>query len=388
MRYPQPHAPMSAHGAADDTPAEAAGREPGGRATGAQQEWFAPAAGTKTLARQWRGSVAGGINGDALHTNPARKGCDAWPWAPQAALRSPAPGAVPARCYTLCHPLPLATGCSGGCAIAKPEACVFDWWWAYLALGALVGFFSGLLGIGGGAAMVPVLAFIYAAKAFTPDHVVHLALGTAIASILFTSVASVRSHHLRGAVNWSILRSLVPGVLLGTLTGALLSRFLDARLLSIVFTAFIYYLSARMFASARPQPTGELPGVGVMSAAGAAIGFVSSLTATGGAALVVSFLVKRNVPILQAIGTAAAVGWPLALAGTAGYVIAGFGITGRPQYSVGFVYLPALAMIASASVAMAPVGAALAHSISGGALRKIFAGMLFVLATSMALRFF
>ena len=264
---------------------------------------------------------------------------------------------------------------------------MLDWWWAYLALGAFVGFFSGLLGIGGGSATVPVLAFVFAAKNFTPDHVVHLALGTGIASILFSSAASVRSHHSRQAVNWGVLRAMTPGILVGTLGGALLAGWLDVRLLSIAFTVLIFYFAWQMLRSHAPRPTGVLPSRGVMGAFGAAIGFISSLSATGGASIVVPFLVKRNIAIHEAIGTAAAVGWPIAAAGTAGYIIAGWRTPGLPGHSLGYVYFPALAGVVIASVLMAPVGAAIAHRTPGRTLKRVFACVLFALATTMLIKF-
>lgn len=262
-----------------------------------------------------------------------------------------------------------------------------EWWWAYLALGAFVGFFSGLLGIGGGSATVPVLAFIFAAKGFAPDHVVHLALGTGIAAMLFSSFASVRSHHRRSSVNWSVVRAMAAGLVTGTFGGAMLAGRLDVRLLSIAFTALIFYFSFQMFRTRNAVPTGVLPRARGLSAFGAFIGFVSSLTATGGASLVVPFLVKRHVPIHEAIGTAAAIGWPIAAAGAAGYIIAGLGMPGLPQYSLGYVYFPALVGVVVASVLMAPLGAAVAHRTPGTTLKKIFAIVLFALATTMLVKF-
>jgi len=263
---------------------------------------------------------------------------------------------------------------------------MLEWWWAYLALGAFVGFFSGLLGIGGGSAMVPVLAFVFAAKGF--DHVVHLALGTGISTMLFTSVASVRSHHRRNAVNWRVFRMMTPGVLAGTFGGALLAGYLDVRLLSIAFTVLIYYFAIQMLRMQSPRPAGAIPGTAVMTSFGAFIGLISSLTATGGASLVVPFLVKRNIAIHQAIGTAAAVGWPIAAAGTAGYIIGGLGTPGLPPYSVGYVYVPALLGIVAASVVAAPFGASVAHRTAGKTLKKVFAMVLFTLATTMLVKFF
>lgn len=264
---------------------------------------------------------------------------------------------------------------------------MFEWWWAYLALGAFVGFFAGLLGIGGGAAMVPVLAFIYAAKGFDAAQVVHLALGTSMATILFTSVSSVRAHHGHDAVNWAAVKRMAPGIVVGTFGGALLASVLDVRLLSVVFTLLIYYIASQMFFGKKPQADALPMTPGGTHLTSALIGVISSLTATGGAALVVAWLVKRGIRIHEAIGTAAAIGWPLAAAGTAGYVLTGLGRSGMPEHSLGFVYLPALAGIVIASMLLAPLGAKLAHRTPGPLLKKIFAGLLFVLATKMLFSF-
>lgn len=263
-----------------------------------------------------------------------------------------------------------------------------EWWWAYLALGAFVGFFSGLLGIGGGSAMVPVLAFIFTAEQFAPAYVVHLALGTGMATILFTSASSVRSHHQHRAVNWRIMRSMVPGVVIGTLAGVLLASHLDARALSVAFTVLVYYLATQLLLDARPAALRSLPGNTGMWLAGGIIGALSSLAAIAGASLTVPFLVKRNVGVHEAIGTAAAVGWPLAAAGTVGYIVSGLAKPGLPEFSVGFIYVPALIWIVIASMLMAPVGARIAHRTPGKTLRRIFAILLYILATRMLISFF
>ncbi len=265
---------------------------------------------------------------------------------------------------------------------------MFEWWWAYLALGAFVGFFAGLLGIGGGAAMVPVLAFIYAAKGFDAGQVVHLALGTSMATILFTSISSVRAHHGHGAVNWQMVKRMAPGIVAGTFGGALLASVLDVRLLSVVFTLLIYYISAQMFFGKKPE-AGALPVTTAgLNTSAAFIGVISSLTATGGAALVVAWMVRRGIRVHEAIGTAAAIGWPLAAAGTAGYVITGLRQPALPDFSIGYVYLPGLAGIVVASMLLAPLGAKLAHRTPGALLKKIFAAVLFTLATKMLISFF
>lgn len=265
---------------------------------------------------------------------------------------------------------------------------MFDWWWAYLALGAFVGFFAGLLGIGGGAAMVPMLAFVYAAKGFDESQVVHLALGTSMATMLFTSVSSVYAHHRHGAVNWQVVKRMAPGIIVGTFGGALLASALNVRVLTVVFTLLIYYISAQMLFGRKPRP-GTAPSTAAgMNAAAAGIGMISSLTATGGAALVVAYLVKRDIRVHEAIGTAAAIGWPLAAAGTTGYVLTGIGQQGLPDFSLGYVYGPGLAGIVIASMLLAPLGARLAHRTPGTTLKRIFAVVLFLLATKMLVSFF
>lgn len=258
----------------------------------------------------------------------------------------------------------------------------------YLLLGAVAGFFSGLLGIGGGAALVPVLALVFAAKHWPVENVVHLALGTCVATMLFTTASSMRSHHARGAVNWRVLGGIVPGILVGTLGGALLAGYLNARILSIAFTALIYYLATLMLVDRKSTSPRDMPGMLGLSGAGSVIGVIASLTATGGASFVVPYLARRGLTVHHAIGTAAAVGWPIALAGTIGYVVSGVGRGDLPQWSVGFVYLPALGWIVIASMLMAPLGASVAHRTPGKTLKRVFAIVLYALATNMLIRFF
>ena len=258
-----------------------------------------------------------------------------------------------------------------------------DWWWAYLALGAFVGFFSGLLGIGGGSVMVPVLTFIFAVKQLAPNQVVHIALGTAMATILFTSASSVLSHHRRGAVNWRVLQNMIPGVVVGTFCGALLAGHLDALVLAVLFAVVVCFSATQLLLDLQPKVGHSLPGTAGMWLAGGVIGALSSLAALAGASLTVPFLISRNVRVHEAIGTAAAVGWPLAFGGTAGYVASGIHVTGLLDYSVGFVYLPAVGWIAIASMIMAPLGARVAHRTPGKVLKRIFAILLYALATRM-----
>lgn len=258
-----------------------------------------------------------------------------------------------------------------------------EWWLAYVLTGAFVGYFAGLLGIGGGMTMVPVLAFLFSAQHFPQGHVLHLALGTAMTSILFTSISSLRAHHSHGAVNWRVVKDITPGILSGTLAGTVLAGSLSTRPLSIFFTAFVYFAATQMLVNIKPKPTRQLPGKLGMFAVGGTIGGISSLVAAGGAVMTIPFLTMCNVRVHHAIGTSAAVGFPIALAGTVGYISNGLTQPNLPQYSLGFVYLPALAWLVVASMLTAPLGAKMAHSLPVGRLKKIFALVLYALATKM-----
>jgi uncharacterized membrane protein YfcA len=258
-----------------------------------------------------------------------------------------------------------------------------EWWLGYIAIGAVVGFFAGLLGIGGGAVMVPLLVMLFEAQGLPREHVLHLAVGSGMATILLTSLSSARSHAARGALRWDIVRAMSPGIIVGGLVGSAVAGAIPTRLFAILFCVTVYLASANMMIDRKPKPSGRPPGWMGMTFAGFAISAASAFAAIGGAFMTVPFLVWSNVPLLQAIGTAAAVGFPIAVAGTIGFIAAGMTQTGLPAWSVGYVYLPAFAGIAVTSMLFAPVGVALAHRLPTRALRKIFAGLLFVMATKM-----
>jgi uncharacterized membrane protein YfcA len=256
-------------------------------------------------------------------------------------------------------------------------------WAAYLGIGALVGFAAGLLGIGGGVVMVPLLVLVFTAHEMPPEHVLHLALGTAIAAMIFTSVASMRAHHSHGAVDWKIARAMSPGMLAGSFAAALVAGLIPTRPLALMFTALVFYAATQILLDLKPSSTRELPGAGGLFAAGAGIGAVSSLVAAGGAFLTIPFLAWCKVPLRRAIGTAAANGLPIAIAGTVGYVINGMRAGGLPSPSLGFVYLPALVLVVSTSMLAAPLGARVAHRLPIRQLRTLFALLLYVFALRM-----
>ena len=258
-----------------------------------------------------------------------------------------------------------------------------QWWLAYLATGLAVGFFAGLLGIGGGAVLVPILVLVFTAQGLAPDHVLHLALGTAMASIMFTSVSSMRAHHAHGAVDWTIARAIAPGILAGSFCAALVAGLIPKRPLGLMFTGLVFYAATQILLDLRPKHARELPGAAGLFAAGAGIGAVSSLLAAGGAFLCIPFLAWCSVPLRRAIGTAAAVGLPIAIAGALGYVIQGLRAEGLPSPSLGYVYLPALVLVVPTSMLAAPLGARVAHRLPVKRLRIIFALLLYALAGRM-----
>ena len=257
------------------------------------------------------------------------------------------------------------------------------WLAGYLVLGAVAGFFAGLLGVGGGAIMVPVLALMFAAQGMPAEHLMHLALGTSMAAIVFTSIASLRAHHAHGAVRWEIVRTIAPGILLGTFAGAQLASAVPTRPLAIFFTAFMSYVAFQMLANVKPKPARQLPGRFGMFLVGNGIGAISALVAIGGGSLSVPFMTWCNVKMHHAIGTSAAIGLPIALAGTLGYLVGGIGASGLPQGSFGYIQLPALLACVAMSVLTAPLGARAAHRLPVATLKKVFASVILLLLAKM-----
>jgi uncharacterized membrane protein YfcA len=257
------------------------------------------------------------------------------------------------------------------------------WYAAYLLLGACTGFLAGLFGVGGGLVLVPVLVLLFDAQHFAPAHILHLALGTSMATILFTSLSSLRKHHQHGAVDWQVVRHITPGILLGTAIGATSASAFPARGLGIFFALFVYLVAAQILFGREPLPARQPPGPGGMTLFGTATGWISSLVSIGGGAITVPFLVWCNMPLRHAIGTAAAIGFPIALGGSLGYVAIGMHLNGLPDPHLGYVYLPALLWVALASMLTAPFGAQMAHCLRVELLRKLFAVLLIALATRL-----
>ena len=254
---------------------------------------------------------------------------------------------------------------------------------AFVALGCVIGFLAGLLGIGGTMVMVPILTIIFTHEHFPREHMVHIAVATAMATIVFTSLSNMHAHNRHGAVLWPVVRGLVPGILLGSLLGPLIVSGMSAMVLASIFALFAAFSGAQMIWGKAPKATRELPGRLGLIGAGTGIGILSGMIGAGGAFVTVPFLERCNVKIHNAVATSAALGLPIAAAGTVGFIVTGLRQTGLPPHSLGYVYLPALLCIAVASMLFAPVGARLAHGLPVKQLKHAFGGMLFGVAAFM-----
>ena len=257
------------------------------------------------------------------------------------------------------------------------------WWLVYPLLGIFTGFIAGLFGVGGGLTLVPVLMMAFSAQRFPQAQIMHLALGTSMATIVATSIASMRAHHGYGAVRWDIVKGLAPGLVLGTLGGSLLVGLVPTRTLAIAFTVIVYYASLQMVLDFKPKPHRSLPGTPGLIAVGSGIGAVSSLIAAGGGFMSIPFMLFCNVAMHQAVGTSAMLGFPIALSGLIGYLIDGWGVAGLPPFTLSYVHLPAFVGIISCSILVAPLGARFAHSLPVKPLKRGFGIFLALLATKM-----
>jgi uncharacterized protein len=258
-----------------------------------------------------------------------------------------------------------------------------------LILGLCTGFLAGLLGIGGGMLMVPFVTFILTSKGFPTEHIVKMAVATSLATICFTSLSSVWAHHKRGAVLWPVALTLAPGILVGSALGAQLAVALPGKALSVLFAVFVAFSATQMFLNRKPKPSRVLPGQLGMFSVGGLIGVLASIVGAGGAFVSVPFMTWSNVKIHNAVATSAALGFPIAFAGTLGYIWAGWNLP--PMQStlagsavlagnLGYLYLPGLIIISIASMCTAPLGAKTAHKIDIAPLKKVFASVLYVLA--------
>ncbi len=254
---------------------------------------------------------------------------------------------------------------------------------SYLALGLFVGFFAGLLGVGGGAIMVPVLTSLFLAQNFPHEHVVHIALASSMAAIIFTSISSVWSQHKRQAVIWPIVFKITPGIVVGAFVMAYFVTYIPTKPLAIVFAVFMALISVQMILNKKPKPSRQLPSMLGMSVVGSVIGSLSALIAIGGGSLTVPFLTWCNVPMKKAIASSSGVGFFIAITAGVGYFMGGKDQAGLPEFSSGYIYWPAVLLISIVSVFIAPFGVKMAHKLPVSMLKKVFALLMMGLSIKM-----
>lgn len=249
---------------------------------------------------------------------------------------------------------------------------------AYLIAGVFAGITAGLFGVGGGLVVVPILIFIFQWQGVSPDVLTHLAIGTSLATIVFTSSSSVIKHNQKKGVLWAIFKPMSLGIILGAVLGVFTVVQLEGEFLKKLFGVFAILVSIKMLFKIQVESLKPLPSNPVFVTAGVIVAWVSSIFGIGGGTLTVPFLSRFKIPMKQVVGTSAACGLPIALFASLSNVVIGSGVPDRPEWSLGFIYLPALLGIALTSIYFARVGASLAHYLPGPLLSKLFAGFLMV----------
>lgn len=253
----------------------------------------------------------------------------------------------------------------------------------FLALGSFVGVISGLFGIGGGGIIVPVLTTIFLAHGISEQNVVHMALGTSMAIIIITSISSIKAQQKKKAIVWNVVKMMSPGIIIGTFLATFIASKLDSFYLSIIFSVFMFYSAIQMFIGKKPKPDSKVFSSKTHILSGGIIGALSSLVSIGGGILSVPYLLVQNIDIKKAIATSSAIGFPIALCGTLGYIINGWANTSMDSYTLGFVNLPAFACVAVASFLTAPIGVMLVHKIDVNLMKKLFSLIPLVLSIKM-----
>lgn len=256
-----------------------------------------------------------------------------------------------------------------------------------IILGAFAGTLAGLLGIGGGAIIVPILVILLQAHSEVPaSSVMHIAIGTSLATIILTSISSIVAHQRRGAINWAVVKRLTLWIVIGSFSGAALAGIMSNLMLKIIFAIFLLAMALQLSFGKPPAPNRQLPKLLGMGLVGTSIGIISALVGVAGGSMTVPFLAMCNIPIRNAVATSSACGFPIAVAGAIGFVVTGWHAPDLPASStLGYVYIPAFLTITPLTLLFAPFGAKLAHSIPVDTLKKVFALFLTALSIKMLL---
>lgn len=250
----------------------------------------------------------------------------------------------------------------------------------YLLIGAIAGFAAGLFGVGGGLIIVPILYIVFTQMNYDPNVIMHIAVGTSLATIIVTSISSVTAHHKKGAVLWPVFRNLAPGLVIGSFLGAGIADLMSGQHLQLVIGVFAVWMAYKMFKGANTvvDPNRHLPSAPLQLAAGGGIGVASAIFGIGGGSLTVPYLNRHGVVMQKAVATSAACGLPIAVAGALGFIWFGAKEQIEVPNTIGYVHVYAFLGISVMSFITAKFGAKVAHLLSPAMLKKCFAGLLVV----------
>ena len=248
----------------------------------------------------------------------------------------------------------------------------------YLAIGAIAGFAAGLFGVGGGLIIVPILYVVFTQMGYDPAVIMHMALGTSLATIMVTSFSSVTAHHKKGAVMWPVFKNLAPGLVIGSFMGAGVADLMSGGYLQLIIGAFALWVAVKMFkgANVKVDESRQLPSTAKQMLAGGGIGVASAIFGIGGGSLTVPYLNKHGVVMQKAVATSAACGLPIAIAGAIGFMVFGANSSVEIKNAIGYVHIYAFIGISVMSFITAKLGAKVAHQLPPAMLKKCFAGLL------------
>ncbi len=249
----------------------------------------------------------------------------------------------------------------------------------YLSLGAVAGLISGLFGLGGGAVIVPLLIFSFAAQDISPEIATHLAIGTSLATIVVTSLSSIYTHHQKGAIRWDLVRQLSPGIVVGSALGGLVAISLNGTLLQLMFGSFMICIGLQMLLYKPISVVGQKSSAPFLAVAGTGIGSISALIGIGGGVLTTPLLSHYGIKIHQSVASAAACGFPIALVATLVYSSSGVVSEVLPGPSLGYIFVPAWLGIIVTSTPFARLGATLAHRANERILKQSFGWVVLLL---------
>ena len=253
----------------------------------------------------------------------------------------------------------------------------------YALTGIFAGLMGGMLGLGGGIIIVPVLHYIFTQQGFASSVVMHQAVTTSLATIIITSLFATYTHHQKKAVSWPIVNRIAPGVLLGACLGALVADSLSSNILRIFFGLFEILVAIQIWFEIRPMSNISLPDTGGFIISGLGIGLFSTLLGIGGGTLTVPFLLWCNLNIRNAVAISSACSFPIAAAGTTAFIIAGWDSLNIFRHSIGYLYWPAALIIVAMTIFFAPIGARLAHYLPIEILKRSFATLLMIVGIKM-----